>query len=390
VAAVTSSQHVPSVVTGLAAAVAALSVALAALLQTAESNEATPPTYEMGTGFNLARHATGTVEGWSLCLQPLSLQHYAIAQLRSHLREAVATPVFGTMPFCWHHLLLQLPHFVNVMCVQLFFVQGFVWTSVYGWDIWDILRMMSVYFAASAAAAAGWTAFACWVAPARIAATSFLLYAVALPLLPYAGSSQLTAYIATILFATATASSLVVSMGVNFLEDVEIDSMMLGPLWSKTSPLFCMRLASMRMGLRDCFCSPLFVSCTVLPAGLLLWGKLAFEDSYLATSCMSAASAAVSALLVLAAAASHALAPPMYQVAALTGFRGQLAQLATRRTLWWSGLSDLCSLSWVCTALVLSVWIMQLRFEPSVVAGKALTACYVPLEYRALRTGSHR
>ena len=76
------------------------------------------------------------------------MQHLAIQQLRAHLREAVATPVFGTMPFCWHHLLLQLPHFVNVMCLQLFFVQGFVWTSVYGWGIWDILRMMSVYFAA--------------------------------------------------------------------------------------------------------------------------------------------------------------------------------------------------------------------------------------------------
>lgn len=35
-----------------------------------------------------------------------------------------------------------------------------------------------------------------------------------------------------------------VSVGVNFLEDVEIDSMSLGPLWSKTSPMFCMRLAS--------------------------------------------------------------------------------------------------------------------------------------------------
>jgi hypothetical protein len=72
-------------------------------------------------------------------------------------------------------------------------------------------------------------------------------------------------------------------------------------------------------------------------------------------------------------------------VAALTGFRGQLAQLATRQTLWWSAVSDLFSFSWVCTALVLSVWIMHFQFDASVVAGLLLAlVCAAVFGYIAL------
>ena len=42
----------------------------------------------------------------------------------------------------------------------------------------------------------------------------------------------------------AASSALVLSVGVNFLEDVEIEAISLGPLWSKTSPMFCMRIAA--------------------------------------------------------------------------------------------------------------------------------------------------
>lgn len=91
----------------------------------------------------------------------------------------------------------------------------------------------------------------------------------ALPLLPYCASNRLAAMAATVLFSGAASSAVVVSIGVNFLEDVEIESINLGPIWSKTSPMFCMRLASFDRWL------PVAASCCVLPLAVLLWVRFA-------------------------------------------------------------------------------------------------------------------
>lgn len=55
--------------------------------------------------------------------QPLCMQRYALSQLQFNLEKVIVTPVGGTMPFCWHHLLMQLPHLIHVFCLQLLFFQ---------------------------------------------------------------------------------------------------------------------------------------------------------------------------------------------------------------------------------------------------------------------------
>jgi hypothetical protein len=64
-----------------------------------------------------------------------------------------------------------------------------------------------------------------------------------------------------------------------------------------------------------------------------------------------------------AGSAIYCLAPPLYQHCTLSGFRGQMAQLRTRKTLWWSLASDVFSLSLDITSHVLGVRICSLRLR---------------------------
>ena len=66
---------------------------------------------------------------------------YAMAQLRLHLGQSMNTPVGNKLPFCWHHLMLQLPHIATAISLQLFFIQGYVWVATFSWDMWEILRV---------------------------------------------------------------------------------------------------------------------------------------------------------------------------------------------------------------------------------------------------------
>eukprot|EP00976_Prorocentrum_cordatum_P065480 1177920-Prorocentrum_minimum.AAC.2 len=154
--------------------------------------------------------------------------------------------------------------------------------------------------------------------------------------------------------------------------------------------MFCMRLASFDHLLA------VLASCTVLPLAVLLWVRPSWwafkvfrvwegarkgkggwgrlrgrripyaaqvwldpEDTYLATSAVGAACSVVALVLLAAGCAIYCLAPPLYQHCTLSGFRGQMAQLLTRRTLLWCLVSDVFSLSWDMTALVLGVWLAR-------------------------------
>jgi hypothetical protein len=164
-------QHLFRAITGVVAACAALVSIIAVVLEhdrAVDEVEGGQP--HLGATTTLVHPG-----GWHK-LKPVSLRKYAMEQLRHHLGRSMVTPVGGNLPFCWHHLMLQLPHVANGLSLQLFFIQGYVWTAKFGWSMWEILQVLSVFSLTSAVCVALWTAATSRVTPARLAAGSCFLH----------------------------------------------------------------------------------------------------------------------------------------------------------------------------------------------------------------------